>query len=455
MGQTLTVVDNGGTYNGTPYTAIATINGQSNLDGCTPTLDYRQFINCWIDLGAKAPVNVGSYDVTANLPTIIGSTDYAGASSQTVDFSITPAALTPTITVADAGGVYNATPYMAIATVNSGPSLEGVTPTLDYHQSINGFWTDLGANAPVNVGSYDVTANFAGSTDYTAASSTTVDFSITPATATVSVTPISGLVYNWNAQETVFYSVISVNGPFYFGDFTNTTVHTNAGTYTDTWTFTGPNYISQSGTVTDTIAKANPGIGAASGTVVYNGSPQNFYGSIWALVGLSNVVFNDTHTNVGTYTDSWTFTDTTGNYNNASGAMVDQTTPATVFSVGVQPYNTFYNAVSHTAIGAAIGVNGVMVTGLSLGGTTHTNVGTYTDVWTFSNPNYNTMSGVVKDTITSSKSKMVRETVQVPTTVKVKVTERVWNGKKWAIKVVTVTETKMIKKSEMVRVYYN
>ena len=88
---------------------------------------------------------------------------------------------TPTVNVVDNGGTYNGTAFVATATVNGQTSLEGVTPTLDYQQYINGAWTDLGAKAPINAGSYDVTANFAGSADYAAASSPTVDFNITPA----------------------------------------------------------------------------------------------------------------------------------------------------------------------------------------------------------------------------------------------------------------------------------
>ncbi len=101
----------------------------------------------------------------AAYPRIINGTVDIGALEQ----------ITPTVNVVDNGGTYNATAYAATVTVNGTASLEGVTPTLDYQQYINGAWTDLGANAPINAGSYDVTANFAGSTDYTAAAST-VDF---------------------------------------------------------------------------------------------------------------------------------------------------------------------------------------------------------------------------------------------------------------------------------------
>ena len=184
------------------------------------------------------------------------------------------------------------------------------------------------------------------------------------------------------------------------------------------------------------------------------------------------------HTNAGTYIDTWTFSDPSGNYLQQSGTLTDviNKANANVTAIG---YNTFYNAMSHTAIGAVIGVNGTVIAGLDLSGTTHTAVGTYADIWTFSNPNYNTISGVVGDTITPSKSKMVRETVLVPKTTVVKVTELVtvvkevkvverdWVGNKWVKKTVLVpetvlvrktvlvNETKMTKKTEMVKVYYS
>ena len=149
-------------------------------------------------------------------------------------------------------------------------------------------------------------------------------------------------------------------------------------------------------------------------------------------------------------------------------------------SIDVVGYNTFYNAVAHTATGTVYGLNGAVLPGLNLGGTIHTNVGTYADTWTFTAPNgnYNNASGVVADTITPSKSKMVKETVLVSTTTavkatilvpgikEVKVVERVQVNGKWVKKTVLVpetvlvkktvlvNETKMTKKTEMVRVYY-
>ena len=179
----------------------------------------------------------------------------------------------------------------------------------------------------------------------------------------------------------------------------------------------------------------------------------------------------------GTYTDSWTFSDPSGNYYSASGTIVSTIAKAQAV-VSVLSYNTFYNALPHTTVGAAVGVNGTVIAGLNLSGTTHSAVGNYADIWTFSNPNYNPLSGVVSDNITTSKSKMVKETVLVPKIIKVrltefvpvvkpvKVVERVKVGNKWVKKTVLVPETvmvkkivlvnatKMVKKTEMVRVYY-
>ena len=333
----------------------------------------------------------------------------------------------PIMSVTDNSGPYNSTAFVATATINSQSSLEGITPTLDYEQLINGTWTNLGVSAPVNAGSYEVTANFAGSTDYTAASST-VDFNIIPAIATISVTPISGLVYEGTwlptggfsplQQETVNYSAIGVNGALPNSDFTDTTVHANAGTYNDTWTFTDPNYISQSGAVTDTIAKANVQVYITPSTEVYDGGPQNLAsGNVYAPGGPnagffspSNLVINATHTNVGTYTDSWAFTSPTGNFNDASGTMIDTMTPATAH-VSVMPYNVTFNGNSHVATGTVTGINGALPSSDLTLNTTHTNAGTYTDTWIFSDPNYVSQHGIIQDVITANPPAVLMTTL--------------------------------------------
>src|SRR5208337_2595393 len=101
------------------------------------------------------------------------------------------------------------------------------------------------------------------------------------------------------------------------------TTHTDAGIYNDTWAFSYPNYVSQSGTVTDVITKANAIISVQPYNETYNGVWHNATGSATGVNGapLNGLTVNSAHVNVGDYADSWSFTDSTGNYNNASGTM--------------------------------------------------------------------------------------------------------------------------------------
>ncbi|HEV2277765.1 MAG TPA: hypothetical protein VGS02_06305, partial [Acidobacteriaceae bacterium] len=118
------------------------------------------------------------------------------------------------------------------------------------------------------------------------------------------------------------------------------------------------------------------------------------------LAGLD--LSSTTHTNAGTYaTDGWTFTDATGNYNNASGTVSDHIAKANA-TISVNAYSVTYDGNTHTATGSATGVKGETLAGLDLSGTTHTNAGTYaSDPWTFHDPNgnYADGSGAVSDSI--------------------------------------------------------
>ena len=108
-----------------------------------------------------------------------------------------------------------------------------------------------------------------------------------------------------------------------------------------------------------------------------------------------------THTNAGDYpTDPWTFTDSTGNYNNTTGTTHDHIDKAAA-TIVVTPYHVTYDGNPHTATGTATGVGGANLSAsLNLSGTTRTAAGDYpTDSWTFTNPNYNDQSGTVHDQI--------------------------------------------------------
>jgi hypothetical protein len=118
-------------------------------------------------------------------------------------------------------------------------------------------------------------------------------------------------------------------------------------------------------------------------------------------VSLGQVVSSTTHTNAGTYTDTVTYTDGTGNYLNASKVVKSYILKATV-TISVTGYAVHFDGAAHQATGTATGVNGENLSaGLNLRGTSHTNVGTYTDTVTFTDGtgNYKSASKLVKNFI--------------------------------------------------------
>jgi hypothetical protein len=105
--------------------------------------------------------------------------------ASTATTTLTVGQATPTLTVSDAGGTHNGSPFAATAMVNGATSLEGVTPTVAYYAGSLTAAQIASATpfsgAPSAVGTYTVAASFIGSKDYTAASSDPVIFSISPA----------------------------------------------------------------------------------------------------------------------------------------------------------------------------------------------------------------------------------------------------------------------------------
>jgi hypothetical protein len=187
----------------------------------------------------------------------------------------------------------------------------------------------------------------------------------------------------------------------------------NAGNQPITAMFEGDaTYAASSGTGNLIIDKANANIVVTPYSVTYNSYAHTATGTATgvgtdgALSGLD--LSGTTHTNAGTYTDIWTFTDTTGNYNDASGTVTDNIDKANAV-INVSSYNVNYNGAAHTATGTATGVgtDGIL-SGLILSGTTHTNAGTYTDTWTFTDTtgNYKDASGTVTDNIDKVKLDM-------------------------------------------------
>jgi hypothetical protein len=192
-----------------------------------------------------------------------------------------------------------------------------------------------------------------------------------------------------------------VGGRILTGLNLTSTVHTNAGTYSDTWTFTNANYNDATGTVTNTIAKANATITVTGYNTTYNAVAQQATGIVTGVGGRILTGLNltsTTHTNAGTYTDTWTFTN--ANYNDASGTVTSTIAKANAV-ISVTGYTLTYDGLRHLATGTAKGVTGLLIGGLNLSSTAHGLVGVYNDTWIFTDTtgNYNNASGTVVNTI--------------------------------------------------------
>jgi hypothetical protein len=131
--------------------------------------------------------------------------------------------------------------------------------------------------APINAGSYTVTATVAANGNYGSASSSATAFTIAKANAVISVT---GYNVNYDGSaHTASYTAVGVESSAV--DLSSSmdvsgTTHTAAGTYSsDVWSFAGTeNYNASNGTVSDVISVATPVVTPTIGTYIYNGTSQ-------------------------------------------------------------------------------------------------------------------------------------------------------------------------------------
>jgi RTX calcium-binding nonapeptide repeat (4 copies) len=468
---TLVVTGATATYDGTAHPATFTITGV-NGDNLTSlvSLTYAGSANVPVNAGTYAVV--ASFAGDSDYLPVSNSSQSVIIAQATATILVTPysvtfnaAAHTATGTATGVGGVNLGSDLVLTGTTHtnagtySTDSWTFTDPTGNY-QSASGIVNDVinEAAATISVTPYSVTYNAAAHTatgsaigigganlgsdlvltatthtnagtystdawtftdptgNYQSTSGTVVDV-INRATAAISVTPYS-VTFN-AAAHTATGTATGIGGVNLGGDLVLTgTTHTNAGTYsTDAWTFTDPtgNYQSTSSIVVDVINRATAAISVTPYTVNYDTNAHTATGTATGIgganLGSDLVLTGTTHTNAGTYsTDAWTFTDPTGNYQSASGIVVDAINQAAA-TILVTPYSVTYNAAAHTATGTATGIGGVNLgSDLVLTGTTHTNAGTYSgDVWTFTDPtgNYQSTSGTVNDTINQAATTTV------------------------------------------------
>jgi hypothetical protein len=300
----ISIADAGGTYNGQPFPATATVAGVvagvdatpgPTLEGVGLTLTYYAGSTATGTPLSGAPAAAGIYTVVASFA---GSADYAAASVNAT-FSVNVA--TPTVTVTDGGGTYTGQPFPATATVagvvpgvdtTPAPILEGVSPTLTYYAGTNDSGTPL-SGAPSAVGTYTVDAVFAGSADYgpaTASTTFVISSSGTKATPTVVVAdaggtyngqpfPATATVAGTNGQPGSSLEGVGLTLTYYAGAHARGTPLTGApsaaGTYTVLASFPGSaNYKAVIVSKTFTITKATPTVVVVDSGGTYSGHPS-------------------------------------------------------------------------------------------------------------------------------------------------------------------------------------
>ncbi len=223
----------------------------------------------------------------SNLVIAMAGTYTLSASSGTLtpatSSSLTITKLVPTVSVTDAGGIYNSSAFPASVTINGASSLEGISPTLSYYAGSNTSGSTLNGT-PTAAGTYTVVATFGGSADYASTSSPPVVFTISKATPVVSVTDAGGAFIGsaFPANATVngagSLEGISPTLSYYAGSNPSGTPlngpPTTAGTYTVVAAFAGSaDYISASSTpVVFTISKATPVLSVTDLGGAYTGS---------------------------------------------------------------------------------------------------------------------------------------------------------------------------------------
>ncbi len=164
----------------------------------------------------------GSCTATA---TYAGDANYE-SSSATASITITKAPTTTTVTFGAGPFVYNGSAFAATASTDNGG-----TPTIAY----TGDCTNAGSSCAA-------TATYAGDANYTG-SGATVSITIAPASATIVATPYD---VEYDGQpHTATFAITGVNGETgaVVGTVTHNTTHISVGVYSDTWSFSGANYI--------------------------------------------------------------------------------------------------------------------------------------------------------------------------------------------------------------------
>ncbi|WP_171475458.1 beta strand repeat-containing protein [Frigoriglobus tundricola] len=231
------------------------------------------------------PSGVGTETATYVIHTTAGDLTLALSGTGTAQV------VAPTLSVSDASGIFNGSPYSASYILNglTNGSLEGVTPSLAYYSGSSAVGSPL-PGAPTAPGTYTVVASFAGSTDYAPTSASAV-FTIGLATPSVSVSDLSdafdgapfvasasiaGVVPGVDDTPAASLEGVGLSLAYYSGASTTPLAGppTSAGTYTVVASFAGStDYAPTSASAVFTIGLATPSVSVSDLSDAFDGAP--------------------------------------------------------------------------------------------------------------------------------------------------------------------------------------
>ncbi len=335
-------------------TALSAMQLNASLTTGDGALTYSPAADAFLDAGDNQTLSV----------TAAATTNY-NAKTATVSINVDKA--NAVINVAGKNVIYDGNAHGATGTA-TGARNEDLNSLLNFGSSFT--------NVPGGTASW----SFAGDANHNVANGTAA-IVINKATATLALGNLS-YVYDSNEKSATATTTpanltgvsISNNGK------------TNAGTYAVTASLSNTNYEAVPVTANLVIEKTNAIIAVEGKTVTYDGAAHGATGSAKGVKGetLAGLDLGASFTNVPGGTANWTFTDATGNYNNANGSVaiaIDKATTTTVVTIVGGPFTYTGSAITPATV-TVTGAGGLNLTPAAAYAN-NVNAGTGTASYTF------------------------------------------------------------------------
>ena len=248
-------------------------------------------------------------------------------------------------------------------------------------------------SANVHAGTASAAASWDGDDDHTGNTGSST-FVIGQASSTVTVDCTAGAPYTYSgvAQEPCTAEATGVGmDPVDVTDSIVYSANVHAGTASAAASWDGDDdHTGNTGSSTFVIGQASSTVTVdctAGAPYTYSGVAQEPCTAEATGVGMDPVDVTDSivysanvHAGTASAAASWDGDDEYNTGNTGSSTFVIGQASSTVT---VHGYDVTYDGGAHTATGTVSGVLGESLTGLDLSGTMHTNAGTYSDPWTF------------------------------------------------------------------------